>query len=134
MVVHRGLALLAGALVMIAGAYLNGRVEGWERRDAAQDAADLAALTASQISFMADLQVALEDGETTARLTSDWAQTIGGIRNEISRISSGVDCPSDPDRSLLVDHAVEEANAALRAAGAQPDGAGAAGGGDFDPP
>ncbi|RKQ96412.1 hypothetical protein [Maricaulis maris] len=131
---HRGPALLVAVLAMISWAYLSGRVDGWERRDAAQDAADLAAITASQTSFMADLQVALEDGEATARLTSDWAQTIGGIRNEIARISTGIDCPSDPDRSLLVDRAVEEANAALRAAGAQPDGAPTAGGGDFDSP
>ncbi|WP_339745532.1 hypothetical protein [uncultured Maricaulis sp.] len=121
-------AVLSGCL------YAGGRVDGWDRRGQAQQAADYAALRQAQSTFLVDLQHTLQDGEEIARITGDWRQTLGGIRNELSRLSAGADCPSDPDRSVLIDHAVGEANATLRAAGAGHDGAAEGDNPDHDTP
>ena len=129
----RGVAALLLVSGIVGWAYTRGRVDGWERREIAQNAADLRALGSAQDQFLADLRIALDEGENTARLESDFQQTLGGIRNELARLSSGTDCPSPTDRSLLIDRAISEANATLRASGAELDGAPALGASDRRP-
>ncbi|MED5550021.1 MAG: hypothetical protein VX529_11750 [Pseudomonadota bacterium] len=124
--------LLPAAFALVAAVYAKGRSDGWDRHVAEQSAADLAAHQAAQVEFIDDLRAALQDGEATARLESHFEQTLGGIRDELSRLSAGPDCPRPVDRSLLIDRAIDEVNDTLRSAGAEPYGA--ASSGSSEPP
>jgi len=118
--------LVAGVAVSIAlasGAYVSGRMEGWERRDDAQQAADLIAMQENQAQFLADLAANQREGGQGARLEAEIGQTLGGIQNELTRLSSASVCYHDPARGLLVDQAVDTVNASIRTALSQSDAA-----------
>lgn len=112
----------AAGVMLLTGAYTAGRMEGWERRDDAQQSADLAALQQNQAQFLADLAANQQEGGQGARLEAEIGQTLGGIQNELSRLSSASVCYHDPDRGLLVDQAVDTVNESIRTALAQSDG------------
>jgi hypothetical protein len=113
---------LAVSLAMSGGTYVSGRIEGWDRRDQAQQAADFAALRENQMQFIEDLRANQQEGGQGARLEAEIGQTLGGIQNELSRLSSASVCYHDPARGVLVDQAVDTVNASIRTALGEPDG------------
>jgi len=111
----------AAAVALASGAYVSGRMEGWDRRDDAQQSADLAAMQENQARFLSDLAANQREGGQGARLEAEIGQTLGGIQNELTRLSSASVCYHDPDRGVLVDQAVDTVNASIRAALGQSD-------------
>lgn len=120
----RNVAIAASlAFAVSAGAYLAGRVEGWERREAAQKAADLDQERANQEEFLAQLRASLQEGAASARIDDELDQTLGSIQYELSRLSDGIICPADPDRGMRVDQTISSTNQSISAAGAALNGA-----------
>jgi len=101
--------------------FWRGRVDGWDRRAAAQAETDLRAMTDNQQKFLEGLQASQQEGGISARFEADLGRSIEGIQNELSRLSGGIVCAADPDRGLLVDQAVNRANTAITAASAELD-------------
>jgi hypothetical protein len=117
------LGSLTALIGISSGAYVCGRIEGWDRRDTAQFRADHAAFLESQQQFLLDLGKNQDDGSIVAAITTQFEEGLGGIRNDLERIESESVCPVDPRRGLLLDDAVNQANATIRAARDQLDGA-----------
>lgn len=125
MLIRAVLITAAAGLVVSGAAYWRGDANGWHRREAQQTEADYAQLIENQTTFLADLRANQKDGDTSARLIGSASQTLGGIQNDLTRLSDRLSCPADPDRGRLLDATVDTVNTALATARLEFDGAGA---------
>lgn len=132
--IRAGAAGLALGLSIGGGLYLKGRVDGWDRRQAAIDAAWVEDLRAMQAGFLTDLQRNTQDGDRARGEIAGVGRTIGDLKDEIATLADRLDCPSDTRVGVRADAARDAAAAAIdRAAGSRGDDR-AAGRGSADAP